>query len=164
VFYFELAFRLTELLAKRPSVDEISAKLEVLESKHESLQKSLKESHKRETKTKKELEEKHAPAMEEMAEKLKTSNRVKTLASKLKTAEAEAKDIDELIFRKDFMSPACILYFPLPNPESYHMILCVYQCCWDLSGRRILASPGLNPMKKPETPLTTSLKLAGTFL
>jgi hypothetical protein len=40
--YFEIAFRLTELLAKHPSIDEISAKLEVLESENESLQQSLK--------------------------------------------------------------------------------------------------------------------------
>ncbi|KAK1680062.1 hypothetical protein QYE76_040910 [Lolium multiflorum] len=101
-----------ELLAKRPSIDKISAKLEVLESEHESLQQSLKESQERETKMKKELEDKHAQAMTEMAEKLKTSNnRVKTPASKLKTAEAEATDIDELIFHKDFTSPASLLGF-----------------------------------------------------
>nr|XP_051229147.1 uncharacterized protein LOC127346949 [Lolium perenne] len=86
-------------LAKRPPIDDISAKLKVLESEHESLKQSLKESHERETKTKKELEDKHAQAMVEVAEKLKTSNnRIKTLVSKLKTAEAEAADVDELIF------------------------------------------------------------------
>jgi hypothetical protein len=58
-FYFELAFRLTELLPNRPSIDEISAKLTVLETEHESLQQTLKESYERETRTKKELEEKH---------------------------------------------------------------------------------------------------------
>jgi chromosome segregation ATPase len=119
VFYLELAFRLTELLAKRPSIDEISAKLEVLESKHESLQQSLKESHERETKLKKELEENHTQEMTEMAEKLKNSNnRVKTLASKLKAAKAEAADVDKLIFRKDFTSlwhVYCILLFPTRN-------------------------------------------------
>ena len=36
-FYFELAFRLTELLANLPSIDEISAKLEVLQTEHDSL-------------------------------------------------------------------------------------------------------------------------------
>jgi ATP-dependent RNA circularization protein (DNA/RNA ligase family) len=42
--------------------------------------------------------------MSEMAEKLKTSNnRVKTLVSKAKAYEAEASDIDELIFRKNFI-------------------------------------------------------------
>ena len=103
--------------------------------------------------------------MAEMADKLKNSNnRVKTLTSKLKAAEAEATDVDELIFRKDFTSPACILYSPLPNPESDHMILCVYQRCWDLSGRRILASLERMRMKKPETPSMTLLRLAGTLL
>lgn len=72
--YFELAFRLTEKLANRPSIDAISAKLEVLKSEHASLQQSLKESHEKETRTKNELEEKHAQAMSELAEKLKTSN------------------------------------------------------------------------------------------
>ncbi|KAK1660664.1 hypothetical protein QYE76_048823 [Lolium multiflorum] len=88
-----------ELLANRPSIDKISAKLTVLETEHESLQQSLKESYERETRTKKELEEKHTQAMMEMAEKLKASNsRAKTLSSKLKAAEAEAADVDELIF------------------------------------------------------------------
>ncbi|KAK1660623.1 hypothetical protein QYE76_048782 [Lolium multiflorum] len=88
-----------ELLANRPSIDEISARLTVLETEHESLQQSLKESYERETRTKKELEEKHTQAMMEMAEKLKASNsRAKTLSSKLKAAEAEAADVDELIF------------------------------------------------------------------
>jgi hypothetical protein len=45
--------------------------------------------------------------MSEMAEKLKTrNNRVKTLASKIKAYEAEAEDIDELVFHKDFTFPA----------------------------------------------------------
>ncbi|KAK1666893.1 hypothetical protein QYE76_055052 [Lolium multiflorum] len=60
---------------------------------------SLKESHENETKLKKELEDKHAQEMSEMAEKLKNSNnRVKTLASKLKAAEAKATDVDKMIF------------------------------------------------------------------
>jgi septal ring factor EnvC (AmiA/AmiB activator) len=117
IFVLELAFCLTEFLAKRPSIDEISAKLQVLESEHESLQQSLKESHEDEYKLKKELEDKHAQEMSEMAEKLKNSNnRVKTLASKLKVVEAEATNIDKMIFRKDFTIPACILYSSLPNP------------------------------------------------
>jgi Fe2+ transport system protein B len=112
----ELAFRLTEQLAKRPSVDALAAKLKALESKHESLQQSLKESHERETRNKKELEEKHAQAMSEMAEKLKASNsRAKTLSTKLKATEAEATDIDELIFCKDFTIPICIVFFS-PRP------------------------------------------------
>ena len=151
VFYFELDFRLTELLANRPSIDEISAKLTVLETVHESLQQSLKESHEKETRTKKELEEEHAQAMVEMAEKLKTSNnRVKTLATKLKAAETEAVDIDKMIFRKDFTIPACMCYPSLPNPETDHTIFCVYQRCLDLNGKKILASPASMHMKKLE--------------
>jgi hypothetical protein len=56
------------------------------------------------------------------------------------------------------------IVFSSSNPESDHIILCVYQCCWDLSGRKILACPELKPMKKPETPSRTLLKLAGTLL
>jgi uncharacterized protein YlxW (UPF0749 family) len=101
--YFELAFRLIEQLSKRPSIGSISAELEVLKFEHVSIQQSLKESHEHETKTKKKVEEKHAQDMSDMAEKLKTSNdRVKTLASKIKAYEAEASDVDEMIFRKDF--------------------------------------------------------------
>ncbi|KAK1647490.1 hypothetical protein QYE76_065295 [Lolium multiflorum] len=71
----------------------------ISESEHESLQGALKESHENETKLKKDLEDKHAQEMSEMAEKLKTSNnRVKTLATKLKAAEMEAADIDKMIF------------------------------------------------------------------
>jgi ATP-dependent RNA circularization protein (DNA/RNA ligase family) len=68
---------------------------------------------------KKELEAKHAKEMSEMAEKVKNNNnRVKTLASKLKAAKAEAADVDKLIFRKDFTSlwhVYCILLFPTRN-------------------------------------------------
>jgi hypothetical protein len=56
--------------------------------------------------------------MAAVAKKLKTSNnRVKTLASKIKTYEAEAVDVDELIFRKDFTFLAyfCTLLFPTQN-------------------------------------------------
>jgi hypothetical protein len=50
--------------------------------------------------------------MTEMAEKLKASNsRAKTLSSKLKAAEAEAADVDKMIFRKDFMFLAYIALF-----------------------------------------------------
>jgi Glu-tRNA(Gln) amidotransferase subunit E-like FAD-binding protein len=101
--YFDLAFYLIEQLAKRPSVDTISVELEVLKTEHASLKKFLKESYEKETKDKRELEEKHAKAMLELAEKRKTSNqRIKTLVSKGKAYEAEASDIDELIFGKDF--------------------------------------------------------------
>ena len=96
-------FRLSEQLAKRPSIDEISAKLEVLKTEHEALQNFLKESSEKETKKIKELEEKHAQAMSELTEKLKKSNqRIKTLASKAKAYETEAENIDKMIFRKDF--------------------------------------------------------------
>jgi Fe2+ transport system protein B len=98
--YEKLAFRLTEKLANLPSIDDISAELEVLKSEHASLQKSLNESHERETKTKKELEEKHAQAMAEMAKKLKASQQiVKNLVAKGNTYEAEG--IDEMIFHKN---------------------------------------------------------------
>jgi hypothetical protein len=83
----------------------------VLKTEHASLKNFLKESSEKETKEKRELEEKHAKAMSELAEKLKTSNqRVKTLVSKAKAYEAEATDIDELIFRKEFVFPAHPLY------------------------------------------------------
>ncbi|KAK1601716.1 hypothetical protein QYE76_016437 [Lolium multiflorum] len=72
-----------EQLAKRSSIDSISIELEVLKAEHASLQNFLKEFHEKETKAKKEPEEKHAQAMSELAEKLKTSNqRVKTLVSR----------------------------------------------------------------------------------
>ncbi|KAK1650920.1 hypothetical protein QYE76_068725 [Lolium multiflorum] len=88
-----------EQLAKRPSIDSISTELEVLKTEHASLEKFLKESSEKETMAKKELEEKHAQAISELAKKLKTSNqRIKTLVSKAKAYEAEASDIDELIF------------------------------------------------------------------
>ncbi|KAK1683245.1 hypothetical protein QYE76_044093 [Lolium multiflorum] len=90
---------LLEQLAKPPSIDSISAELEVLKVEHTSLKNYLEESAEKETKAKKELEEKHAQVMSELAEKLKTSHqRVKTLVSKAKAYEAEAADIDELIF------------------------------------------------------------------
>jgi glutaredoxin 2 len=99
-----LAFRLTEEFAKRPSVDSISAELEVLKAEHASLQNFLKESAEKETKAKKVLEEKHLKSTSELAEKLKTSHqRIKGLVSKAKNYETEAAAIDELIFRKDFM-------------------------------------------------------------
>jgi hypothetical protein len=113
-----------------------------LETEHESLQASLKDSYEIETKMKKELEDKHAEAMSEMAEKLKNNNaRVKTLASKLKAAEAEATDIDRMIFRKDFMISACMCYPSLSNSETDHKNYYVYLRCLDSSGKQILAFP-----------------------
>jgi uncharacterized protein YPO0396 len=146
--YFN-CFRLIDLLAKRPSIDDISAKLKVLETEHESLQTSLKEFYENETKMKKELEDKHAKEMSEMAEKLKDSNRrVKILASKLKAAEAEASEIYQIIFRKDFMIPACIRYIFLPYRETNHKNYYMHQRCSDLTGKWILAFPALMHMKK----------------
>jgi hypothetical protein len=137
VIYFDLAFRLTEQLARRPSIDSISTELEMLKTEHASLEKFLKESTEKETKAKRELEEKHAKAMSELVEKLKTSNqRVKTLVSKVKAYEAEASDIDELIFRKDFTFPASPLHSFCPVPETDHAIDCVFQHVLDLNGRR----------------------------
>jgi hypothetical protein len=86
----------------------------VLKAEHASLKNFLKESTEKEIKAKKELEEKHAQAMSELAEKLKTSHqRVKTLVSKAKAYEAEASDIDELIFRKDFIFSGISIAFVL---------------------------------------------------
>jgi uncharacterized protein YlxW (UPF0749 family) len=80
-----------------------------LHAEHESLQATLKESQLNETKPKKEMETKHEQAMSELREKLKTSeNRVKTLASKLKSSEAEVVAIDKIIFRKK----CYVLMFP----------------------------------------------------
>jgi hypothetical protein len=73
-YLFWLAFRLAELLAKRPSIDDLSAELEVLKAEHSSLKNFLKESSEKETKEKKEHEAKHAKDMSDLAEKLKTSN------------------------------------------------------------------------------------------
>lgn len=123
-FYFDLAFRLTEQLAKRPSIDSISAELEVLKAEHASLQNFFKESTEKETKAKRELEEKHVQAMSELAEKLKASNqRVKNLVSQAKAYEAEASDIDELIFRKDFIFPASPLHSFCPTSETDRAIV-----------------------------------------
>jgi hypothetical protein len=105
IITFALAFCLTDQLAKCPSIDDISAELEVLKAEHFTFKNFLKESSEKETKEKKEREEKHTKAMSDLAEKLKTSNqRIKTLVSKSKAYETEAADIDKMIFRKDFIS------------------------------------------------------------
>nr|XP_051229270.1 uncharacterized protein LOC127347085 [Lolium perenne] len=79
-------------IAKRPSIDSLSAKIEVLEAENESLKKFLKESSEEETKKKKELLEKHAQELSDLAEKLKRSQqRIQTLAAKNKDYEAEAE-------------------------------------------------------------------------
>jgi hypothetical protein len=51
-----LCFRLPEQLAKKPTIDELSAKLEVLQAEHDSLKEFLKKSFEKETKEKKERE------------------------------------------------------------------------------------------------------------
>jgi hypothetical protein len=113
-------FRLSEQLAKNPSVDELSAELEVLKAEHDSLQEFLKESTEKETREKKEQEEKHAQAIAELNDKLNKSNtRIKTLVSKANAYETEAENIDKLIFRKDFLlySSFFILVLPLSRRE-----------------------------------------------
>ncbi|KAK1573103.1 hypothetical protein QYE76_008314 [Lolium multiflorum] len=86
-------------IAKRPSIDALSAKVEVLEAENKSLKNFLKESSDEETKKRKELLEKHAQEVSDLAEKLKKSQqRIQTLASKNKNYEAEAEAIDKMIF------------------------------------------------------------------
>ncbi|KAK1627168.1 hypothetical protein QYE76_001483 [Lolium multiflorum] len=92
-----------EDIASLPSIKEISADLKVMKAERDSLQKFLKESAETETKMKRELEEKHAQEVSDLAEKLKKSNqRIKTLAAKNRAYETEAESIDKMIFRKDF--------------------------------------------------------------
>ncbi|KAK1608535.1 hypothetical protein QYE76_032208 [Lolium multiflorum] len=109
-------------IANRPSIKEISAELEVLKAEHESLQKFLKESSEKETKMKKELEEKHAQDVSDLADKLKKSHqRVKTLAAKNKAYETEAENIDKMIFPSSSRGVAsltlamCTAHFPAMN-------------------------------------------------
>nr|XP_051229870.1 uncharacterized protein LOC127347749 [Lolium perenne] len=91
-----------EEFAKRPTIDALAAKVEVLEAENESLKKFLKESSEEETKKKKELLEKHTQELSDLAEKLKKSQqRIQTLATKNKNYEAEAEAIDKMIFHKD---------------------------------------------------------------
>nr|XP_051229728.1 uncharacterized protein LOC127347602 [Lolium perenne] len=94
-----LETRLKEETDKRPTIDALSAKVQVLEAENETLKNFLKESSEKETKEKKELSEKHSREMVELADKLKKSQqRVTTLAAKNKSQEAEAEAIDKLIF------------------------------------------------------------------
>jgi hypothetical protein len=60
-----------EEIANRPSIKEISAELEVVKAERDPIQKFLKESSEKETKMKRELEEKHAQEVSDLAEKLK---------------------------------------------------------------------------------------------
>jgi hypothetical protein len=72
---------------------------------YKSTQNSLQESLLNEIKIKKELEEKHTQAMAEIQKNLRGSDdKVQTLTSKLKAAEAEAPAIDKIIFRKFHLS------------------------------------------------------------
>jgi hypothetical protein len=100
----------------------------VLKTEHASLEKFLMESSEKETKANRELEEKHAKAISELAEMLKMSNqRVKNVVSKAKAYEAEAASIDELIFRMDFLFLASPLHSFCPISEIDHAVVCVYQ-------------------------------------
>jgi AAA15 family ATPase/GTPase len=117
-------FRLSEQLANRPSIDELSAEHEVLKAERYSLQKFLKESSEKETREKKELEEKHAQATAELADKLKKSNqRIKTLVTKEKAYETEAENIDKMIFRKDFSLYSAFFILSLPLSRRKLIIL-----------------------------------------
>ncbi|KAK1643129.1 hypothetical protein QYE76_060934 [Lolium multiflorum] len=91
----ELEGGIKAFFAKHKNVRQI----EVLEAENESLNKFLKESSEEETKKKKELLEKHAQELSDLAEKLKRSQqRNQTLAAKNKDYEAEAEAIDKIIF------------------------------------------------------------------
>ncbi|KAK1648867.1 hypothetical protein QYE76_066672 [Lolium multiflorum] len=69
-----------EEIAKRPSIDDFSAKIKVLEAENESLKNFMKESSAEENKKRKELLEKHSQEVSDLAEKLKKSHqRVQTL-------------------------------------------------------------------------------------
>ncbi|KAK1632393.1 hypothetical protein QYE76_006708 [Lolium multiflorum] len=89
----------TEEIAKRPTIDKMSAKVQVLEEENESLKTFIKESSEKDALAKKELLDKHAHDVADLAEKLKKSHqRVSTLAAKNKSQEAEAEAIDKMIF------------------------------------------------------------------
>ncbi|KAK1691848.1 hypothetical protein QYE76_008545 [Lolium multiflorum] len=88
---------LSEETAKHSSLDELSAKVKVLEAENESLQNFMKES------SRKELSEKHAREKAELIDKLeKSQGRALSLIAKNKALEAEAEAIDKLIFRLGF--------------------------------------------------------------
>jgi DUF438 domain-containing protein len=125
---FWILLRLAELLAKRQTIDDLTAELEVLKAMHSSLKNYLKESSEKETKEKKEREAKHAKDMADLAEKLKTSNhRIKTLVAKSKAYETEAADIDKMIFRKNsiFFPPSLSLSSQtIPGNLTTQLVLC----------------------------------------
>ncbi|KAK1612298.1 hypothetical protein QYE76_035971 [Lolium multiflorum] len=94
-----LETRLQEETAKHSSLDELSAKVKVLEAENESLQNFMKESSSKETEARKELSEKHAREKAELIDKLeKSQGRVLSIIAKNKALEAEAEAIDKLIF------------------------------------------------------------------
>jgi hypothetical protein len=104
---------LSEETAKHSSLDELSAKVKVLEAENESLQNFMKESSSKETEARKELSEKHAREKAELIDKLeKSQGRVLSIIAKNKALEAEAEAIDKLIFRKHFsaslLRPPCM--------------------------------------------------------
>jgi predicted nuclease with TOPRIM domain len=114
-----LYFRVPEENAKRPSIDDLSAKIKVLEAEAESLKNFMNESSAEENKKRKELLEKHAQEVSDLAEKLKKSHqRVQTLAAKNKSYEAEAEAIDKMIFRKN------LIFFFILTPASSHVCYC----------------------------------------
>ncbi|KAK1606314.1 hypothetical protein QYE76_029987 [Lolium multiflorum] len=71
-----------EEIAKRPSIDALSAQLKVLEAEHESLKNFLKEPSEEETKKKKELAEKQAQDMADLDDKLKKRQQRQDLGGK----------------------------------------------------------------------------------
>ncbi|XP_071680165.1 uncharacterized protein [Lolium perenne] len=84
---------------KHSSLDELSAKVKVLEAENESLRNFMKESSSKETEARKELSEKHAREQAELIDKLeKSQGRVISTIAKNKALEAEAEAIDKLIF------------------------------------------------------------------
>nr|XP_051218874.1 uncharacterized protein LOC127336136 [Lolium perenne] len=93
------AWRVVEKSAKHSSLDELSAKVKVLEAENESLRNFMKESSSKETEARKELSEKHAREQAELIDKLeKSQGRVISTIAKNKALEAEAEAIDKLIF------------------------------------------------------------------
>ncbi|KAK1669715.1 hypothetical protein QYE76_057874 [Lolium multiflorum] len=94
-----LETRLKEESAKRSSLDELSAKVKVLEAENESLQNFMKESSSKETEARRELSEKHTREKAELIDKLeKSQGRVISTIAKNKALEVEAETIDKLIF------------------------------------------------------------------
>ncbi|KAK1667105.1 hypothetical protein QYE76_055264 [Lolium multiflorum] len=94
-----LETRLQEETAKHSSLNELSAKVKVLEAENESLKNFIQESSNKETQARKELSEKHARDQAELIDKLeKSQGRVLSVISKNRVLEEEAEAIDKLIF------------------------------------------------------------------